>query len=274
MTRYNLRDFNTSNSTDDEMSIYFSRNLKMRFISIIGNLEESHDGRFNLMAFNTETILTQPVFFKRRLFLDFNGAFGARRAIPFSRRFRHLFTGIVVLHVIIMFRRNKVFKFNSYVIPHLLINLQRNMNIYFNSIVTMSKDINIQRVSLMIINADVHVSKTMNIKRHKRLVLYCIIHAGKIMPYRRSKDIMFNGIVLMGLTRTAVVNIPVTIPPGGEIRINSDNFTADLLPGNVNILHLYNGDWVFLDRNTTELIITAGSDNIISGDLLYNWRFI
>ena len=71
-----------------------------------------------------------------------------------------------------------------------------------------------------------------------------------------------------------MVHIEVTIPPGGELRINSENFTV--LLGNEDIIHLHSGDWINIDKNTMELTVTSGSGNeaVIDGKLLYTERYL
>ena len=69
---------------------------------------------------------------------------------------------------------------------------------------------------------------------------------------------------------TAIIN--VSIPAGGELRIDSDVFTVFL--GQQNILHLYQGDWMNFNRNARSISIEAGNAGNISGDIVYNERFL
>ena len=72
--------------------------------------------------------------------------------------------------------------------------------------------------------------------------------------------------------RYLTTNINVTIPPGGELRIDSDVFTAFL--GQQNIIHLYNGDWINFNRNTRVLSVEAGTGGNLTGDIVYTERFL
>ena len=74
------------------------------------------------------------------------------------------------------------------------------------------------------------------------------------------------------LIRYLTANINVTIPPGGEIRIDSAMFTAEL--NQQSIVHLYSGDWINFDRNTRVLSIEAGTSGNLSGDVVYTERFL
>lgn len=66
--------------------------------------------------------------------------------------------------------------------------------------------------------------------------------------------------------------IQVSIPPGGEIRIDSDFFTATL--NGQNILHLHQGDWINIDRNLVDIKINTGTGGNLSGRLVYKERYL
>lgn len=74
------------------------------------------------------------------------------------------------------------------------------------------------------------------------------------------------------LIRYLTANINVTIPPGGELRIDSDVFTAFL--GQQNVVHLYRGDWIDFSRNTRVLSVEAGTSGSLTGDIVYTERFL
>ena len=61
--------------------------------------------------------------------------------------------------------------------------------------------------------------------------------------------------------------LDVALKPGEEIEINSNLFTA--YNGDENILYLYDGDWVYLEPNSQELIIRTGNDGEIAAQMLY-----
>ena len=78
-------------------------------------------------------------------------------------------------------------------------------------------------------------------------------------------------IVRMSLTQEIIIAIEVTIPPGEEIRLDSNGFTAFM--GQYNILHLYKGEWIFLTRDTSKITISATGGNV-EGELVFNERFL
>lgn len=69
-----------------------------------------------------------------------------------------------------------------------------------------------------------------------------------------------------------IIQINVTIPPGGLLEIRSD--TYDVFLNGENILELQKGDWIFLDRDTVSINLDSGSGGQISGRILYNERFL
>lgn len=71
-------------------------------------------------------------------------------------------------------------------------------------------------------------------------------------------------------TETAVVEI--TIPPGGELRIDSDAFLV-LLDGE-NVLYAQSGDWINVSRELLRLIIESATGGDLTGQLIYTERFL
>lgn len=95
-----------------------------------------------------------------------------------------------------------------------------------------------------------------------------------------SKDIYFDlvlGDVLSALmeattqtTERAVMQ--VTIPPGGELRIDSDHFLA-ILDGE-NVLYAQSGDWINISRDLLRISIESATGGTLSGQLIYTERFL
>lgn len=72
------------------------------------------------------------------------------------------------------------------------------------------------------------------------------------------------------ITERAVFQL--TIPPGGELRIDSDLFTV-LLDGE-NALHTQSGDWVNLSRELWKLTVESASGGGLEGQLIYTERYL
>jgi hypothetical protein len=66
--------------------------------------------------------------------------------------------------------------------------------------------------------------------------------------------------------------IKVTMKPGQELRIDSSVYTA-LLDG-LNVLHLYNGEWIFITPETIEVIISTGNNAPLTGEIIYREMFV
>jgi len=64
--------------------------------------------------------------------------------------------------------------------------------------------------------------------------------------------------------------INATIPPGKQLIINSEDFTINL--DGENILHLHEGDWINISRDTLDLIIASGGQ--LTGTLIYTERYL
>jgi hypothetical protein len=74
------------------------------------------------------------------------------------------------------------------------------------------------------------------------------------------------------LWRFLTAELNVTIPPNGEVRIDSNAFTAML--GQQNVIHLYKGDWIEFTRDIFVLNVEAGTSGEITGDVVYDERFL
>ncbi len=82
--------------------------------------------------------------------------------------------------------------------------------------------------------------------------------------------------ILSALTQSAVLDeeslrLNVTIPPGGELRIDTEHFTA-LLNGQ-NVLHLYNGDWPELSRSLLRMLVDSGTGGKLTGKVIFTERW-
>ena len=235
--------------------------------------KDSGLSRYNLTPYNLrEGVTQQTLLFSRRVTANVHAVAGGRIHILFSRTLRAIFGHKVSASSGIPFRRHKQLVFFAEADFHLGILILRRPQMTFEQSIRFGKDMNISRTVSTEIGAAPHVGKWMHFGRRVNLPVLKELHVGKEMPFRRGNWVMFDAFVLMGLMLYARAVVNVTIPPGGEIRINSDAFTA--MMGTKNILHLYEGDWIHFDRNTTRLIVHAGAGVPLAGDVLYNWRFV
>ena len=92
------------------------------------------------------------------------------------------------------------------------------------------------------------------------------IHIDGLLADRVDADISANAL------EKQIAYLDVIIPPGGELRIDSSLFNATL--NGENILHLYNGDWIFISRDTTTLTVQTATGGKIEGKLLFTERYL
>lgn len=71
---------------------------------------------------------------------------------------------------------------------------------------------------------------------------------------------------------TESLSITIAIPPGAELRIDSDTFRVTL--NGENILYAQLGDWINVSRDLLRLDIESGSGGDLSGSLIYTERYL
>jgi len=77
-------------------------------------------------------------------------------------------------------------------------------------------------------------------------------------------------VIKAGVTDEDAFVINLNIPPGAEIRIDSEYFTATM--NGANILHYYTGDWITVSRDTINMMVSAPAR--LTGQILYMERFL
>ena len=73
-------------------------------------------------------------------------------------------------------------------------------------------------------------------------------------------------------TTSKQISIGVTIPPGGTLVIDCENYTAYL--DGVNVYKFYEGDWLQLSRDTLSVAVDSGTGGALSGTLSYVERYL
>lgn len=68
------------------------------------------------------------------------------------------------------------------------------------------------------------------------------------------------------------IAIACTIPPGGVLRIDTENYTVTL--DGENILHLQSGDWPKLARGLQQLLVASGTGGALAGSLTYQEAYL
>lgn len=116
------------------------------------------------------------------------------------------------------------------------------------------------------------ISKETRLKQQFAAAFLCKVNIGKLMRYQNFFTSIVNAFISVIHTVTETTTIDVTIPTGGELRIDSDNFVV-LLDGE-NIIHLQSGDWITVDRNLLEMVVDTGSGGSLQGQILFNERYL
>lgn len=73
-------------------------------------------------------------------------------------------------------------------------------------------------------------------------------------------------------TTSKQISIGVTIPPGGTLVIDCENYTVYL--DGVNVYKFYSGDWLQLSRDTLSVAVDSGTGGTLSGTLSYVERYL
>lgn len=73
-------------------------------------------------------------------------------------------------------------------------------------------------------------------------------------------------------TQTEQATFTITLPPGSEIRIDSDTFRV--MKDGENILYAQSGDWITLSRELLYLDIESASGGSLQGNLIYVERYL
>lgn len=79
-------------------------------------------------------------------------------------------------------------------------------------------------------------------------------------------------ITTAGTVRESVFDMQVTIPPGGELRLDSDVFLA-MLDGE-NVLYAQSGDWINVSRELLRLIVESATGGDLEGQIIYTERYL
>lgn len=95
-----------------------------------------------------------------------------------------------------------------------------------------------------------------------------------------SKDICIAAVVADTLTAimaatsqtTEITVVQITIPPGGELRLDSATYSA-ILDGE-NALHAQAGDWIKISRELLRLIVESSTGGALDGQLIFTERYL
>lgn len=136
-----------------------------------------------------------------------------------------------------------------------------------------SKNIYISLNSSEDLNAAVYLGVNIPAYLESDFALY-----GNCNPRKKIEDSGFFatdvllGTVNAGISQDFVVTFNVSIPPGGELRIDSENYTVTL--NGVNVLYAQSGYWPILSRELAQMTIDSGTGGEMTGEIVFAERWL
>ena len=126
------------------------------------------------------------------------------------------------------------------------------------------------------VSGQIHVGKDIHLSAEAEENMGGGIHVGKNIWTDANIHERVHQFIRIALQRLQTFVVDAAIPPGGEIRIDSNNFTVFLLHGGntTNLRGRFSGDWVFFDRNTVRLYVENEGIQTLVGDAMYNDRWL
>jgi len=237
-------------------------------ILVAGNLQ-----RYNLAKYNLPGIHTQTVDFTHDAFGVFTALAGARIYMNFLHHVNGEIHNEAVLNLQTSFEHLLDGYIHSHVVPHVHLILAHEVEGNLTALVGMGKDLNLAHSVGGEFKHDVYVGKVMNVVDLENSGNFnSRVHVSKVMNVRHTVLGDIEAFVSMGLSRYAQFVINVTIPPGGEIRI--DSLTFRVTRGIEDIFWAFQGEWVFLNRDTIQINLAAQSGTRVDGEVIYDARFI
>ena len=80
------------------------------------------------------------------------------------------------------------------------------------------------------------------------------------------------GTVGGGTVEDFVLTVDITIPAGGELRIDSENYTVTL--NGENVLYAQSGYWPILSRELAQMTVDSGTGGEMTGEIVYAERWL
>lgn len=83
---------------------------------------------------------------------------------------------------------------------------------------------------------------------------------------------VFQSEIVSGIIEEETTGISISIPPGSELRIDTENYTVTL--DGENVLYSHSGFWPILTRNIISLNINGTNGGGLKGELIYTERWL
>ena len=126
------------------------------------------------------------------------------------------------------------------------------------------------------LEGDIHIGKYMHTSKYCGEGVEGQPHVGKYMHIGRAMHEEVHNLMNMALQRYQQFYVDTIIPPGAEIRINSNTFTVSLVHNGqtINLRPRFTGDWVHFDRGTQRLYVENEGIQRLTGEVIYNNRWL
>ena len=270
--RYNIGNYNAPDAPA-EMFILFSvsggSHIGFQFGEIV---REESANSYNLLSYNVSRIPEQVLEFSMRGGSFFDGVHGVDSFVHGAMRGGGAFQGGHRLDglIVTLMQGGSVFSSELTATPLFITTMRGSSGFY--SDLQLGAIIQPDIKGMSVVDSDSWLGALFHTETRGKSVFNTHIWVGAVIQPPTRGSSYFFAILSAELRRYLTANIDVSIPPGGELRIDSDIFTAFL--GQQNILHLHSGDWINFSRNTRVLSIEAGTNGNLTGDVVYTERFL
>lgn len=135
-----------------------------------------------------------------------------------------------------------------------------------------AKDMRYELLAADTLNGTAHAGKTMPCGWSVTDALFGRVYGSKDIRGQEQFFDMLGALTEATIEETESVSISIAVPPGAELRIDSDTFIVTL--NGENILYTQLGDWINVSRDLLRLDIESGSGGDLSGSLIYTERYL
>lgn len=155
------------------------------------------------------------------------------------------------------------------------------VEVYFNPVDRLASSVSaiidpaVSETFVWDLNASIWVGKDMLLDgnvAYAREGLVSSGYASKDITHAQVVSDILNSYVSTVILYSTTTFIAAEVPPNGTLEIDSDTYTV-LLNG-VSILHLHEGDWLFLDRSVVGITVDSGTGGALDGKVLYKERYL
>ena len=136
----------------------------------------------------------------------------------------------------------------------------------------------LQKIQSAKVNAGIELKQelTLNVIRSNKIKNKIDFDAEVTFAFNKLRYPIATGSLMAVLdvvsTTSKQISIGVTIPPGGTLVVDCENYTVYL--DGVNVYKFYSGDWLQLSRDTLSVAVDSGTGGALSGTLSYVERYL